>query len=405
MLLCLCINACTPVTSDRPRPVDGLTGEQGMKGVFYYLPQPRIELQLSRKLVKVAGKTTVVKTPVQPPSPSPKKESPLTPAAAAEPGVPGAGYQATPGVSTVSAAGAGNGDSAFTTTTTTEPEKVGATLYQFKIVRTQLVPDPSQPFRLLYHPSALAVDDFSVTVGTDGLLTKVRMSAEDKSAEIIIKLIDTAKEVSKSLLLSEPDTKAESEWTIVWNATFNPLTETRAINSELRQRFPGANLAVELIDEGQGVTKAYKDNFRDAPNGFSGVAFRPVLPFTLKCSQGSSVLNREVLLLPDPQAICSFPIQRSAFVKRVTQLDFDHGVLTGVSVTKDSEVLAFMEIPLALAKAITDIPANLVQVRLNQTKNDSAQTEAQAALLEAEKKRLDDANALRQARQPHDTLR
>jgi hypothetical protein len=55
----------------------------------------------------------------------------------------------------------------------------------------------------------------------------------------------------------------------------------------------------------------------------------------------------------------------------VTSLGFDHGILTEVDINKPSEALAFMDIPLAIAKAFVDVPAQLVQLKFNFAKSDT----------------------------------
>jgi hypothetical protein len=83
------------------------------------------------------------------------------------------------------------------------------------------------------------------------------------------------------------------------------------------------------------------------------------------------------------------PITRAAFVRKVTNLTFDSGVLTEIHIEKPSEALAFMEIPLTIAKAILSVPAELIQLKINYSSRDKELHDARKAELEAKQALLD----------------
>lgn len=388
-LVVLAATACAPVTSSVPNPKENVAGERGMRGVAYFLPQPRVHLQVFETVLTRIDKVPVVAGGAgggQPGGQAAGQVAPAPPAApAGNPGAP-QGFEPLP-----------NTPPPPTKDVIVEEGRS----YSFKIVKSFVVPDSSQQFMLRYHPSLMADDDFNVKVGTDGLLTKVKMTADDKTDEFVIKLIDVAKELSKSpLLFGDEPLKAQPVPVLVYEATFNPFTDCAQITHELNRRISGHRLGISL-DEVGNTGKTYQRAFETTKQrDFSGVAFRPVLPYTLKCSVGSKVVLREPLLLPDPNQICTFPIGRASFVKKVTDLTFEHGILTEVTVNKPSEALAFVEIPLALAKALTEIPANIVQVKLNNTKNAASSAEEQIKLLDAQKRLIEAQAALDKVQQP-----
>jgi hypothetical protein len=71
------------------------------------------------------------------------------------------------------------------------------------------------------------------------------------------------------------------------------------------------------------------------------------------------------------------------FTKRSTAIYFDQGSLSDVAVEKGSELEGFVTIPLAVAKAIVDVPTQLVQIRLADTQSHAALIQAQGNLLNA----------------------
>ena len=81
-------------------------------------------------------------------------------------------------------------------------------------------------------------------------------------------------------------------------------------------------------------------------------------------------------------------VDRTFFASRETHLIFDAGVLRDVQIKKPSEVVGFVEIPLVLAQSIVALPAQIVQVRIDQTNNRLKLIEAQNELLKTKTENL-----------------
>jgi hypothetical protein len=81
--------------------------------------------------------------------------------------------------------------------------------------------------------------------------------------------------------------------------------------------------------------------------------------------------------------ILSIGLERAAFANRKTTAYFDSGTLTDVAVDKDSEAAGFVVIPLSIAQAIVDVPAQILQVRIADTQNQAALLQAQGQLFQA----------------------
>jgi hypothetical protein len=84
--------------------------------------------------------------------------------------------------------------------------------------------------------------------------------------------------------------------------------------------------------------------------------------------------------MPNLGPILSIGVERALFATRDTDLVFNQGVLTDVSIDKKSELVGFVRIPLAVAKAVVGVPAQILQIRIADTRNQTALLNAQGEL-------------------------
>lgn len=318
----------------------------GTRGIPYYLPIGKIHLQVK----EIPGGTITVV--------SSKSKKPT----AAEPGV-----SPTPGEFN-------DVDLNPDNETTTKEAKA----YALTFVGVNYTPDPNCQFLLDYHAVAMADDDVKVTIGSDGLLTKVDVTSEDKTAAIILKLVDIAKEAAKISILAEGEK-------IVYEAKFDPFD--RLESARVKRDLRAFNCSFELLRISgyeQDLSKTVVTR-ETGPDRIHGIAFRPVFAYNLHLRNEGMPASLQTVLLPNQAEVMSLPVTRAAFVKKVTTLGFDHGILTDVHISKPSEVLGFLEIPFGIAKAIVSIPAELVQLRIDTTKSNTELLDAQKAGIEAQR--------------------
>jgi hypothetical protein len=226
-------------------------------------------------------------------------------------------------------------------------------------------------FVLNYNALATSEDDVKVSIGPNGLLTKVNVSSEDKTGAIVLKLVELGEYVAKAIAF------AETGQTTVFDATFDPFNPVES--ERVRVGLAAFGYAYHLFrTDGSEVdpeAEPVSPTRMTSPSA-SGIAFRPVFAYPLVLDQGPSSRKRSrksfgkpiataTVLLQNEAQIMTIPITRAAFVKKITYLGFDNGLLTEVDINKPSEALAFMDIPLAIAKAIVDIPAQIVQLKFN----------------------------------------
>src|SRR3546814_19555736 len=81
----------------------------------------------------------------------------------------------------------------------------------------------------------------------------------------------------------------------------------------------------------------------------------------------SDLYDRTSLLLPTKAKLVEIPVTRAAFVEKTTTIDFEEGTLKQVDISKPSEVLEIVSLPVEILKAIVAIPAELIQLKIDTT--------------------------------------
>lgn len=121
----------------------------------------------------------------------------------------------------------------------------------------------------------------------------------------------------------------------------------------------------------------------------AGVLYRPNIPYKVVIlRQGDpgrgpwTIHQTKRIELPNVSPVMVVGVERAMFTKRETALKFEQGVLTDVAVKKGSELEGFVEIPLAVAHAIVNVPAQIVQVRIADTTNQTVLLNAQMQLMD-----------------------
>jgi hypothetical protein len=153
------------------------------------------------------------------------------------------------------------------------------------------------------------------------------------------------------------------------------LTDRQAVdafNAVLAKQYTGLKLAV---DAGALAVASPAP-----PQSLAGVYYRPVSPVKVTLTQDRQV-TEQILLLPNQGALITLPITRNAFVKKVTKIEFEHGLLKKVTLNKPSEVRGAVSLPIEIGKALVAIPAELIQLKINRAEDEQT-------LLAAEKRRL-----------------
>lgn len=137
------------------------------------------------------------------------------------------------------------------------------------------------------------------------------------------------------------------------------------------------------------VTKAYVATAAvPADPKTPGLLYRALHPYRLAIFQkkdpggrGSWLLTRMVgVELENLSPVLALDIHRAAFTNRNTNFIFKDGVLLTACIAKNSELEAFAEIPLEIARSIVSVPASIVTVRINHAKDSLALVNAEKSL-------------------------
>src|SRR3546814_1557053 len=82
-------------------------------------------------------------------------------------------------------------------------------------------------------------------------------------------------------------------------------------------------------------------------------------------------------------------VTRAAFDEKTTTIDFEEGTLKQVDISKTSEVLEIVSLPVEILKAIVAIPAELIQLKIDTTNQEKNLIDAQKAHIETQLKLIE----------------
>lgn len=358
----------TGIEAGTPMPVTG---------VAYSLPTGRVEIEVVKNAVGLEAQAAAVsaqkaaasakasadaakqakaisqsRTPEKPTNAPVRSQASVLPSIPATKNPP-ANSQAAPAIPDVSGPIGAASKSAKVST---------AWSYKIRYLATRYVPDPHHRFTVRHRPNLLSNDDIRVVVGKDGLLDVVEVTSEDKSVEVVRKLIEIGKNVAR--IAAQAGGARSTPEEVIFKASFDPTSDTEVakINHALQQ-VEGGPYEVSLTDRSPQGSKQVHSTYPQAGTAgrdFQGIVFRPILAYGLRLSRQSIVQEVATVLLPNEAEILHMPVNRSAFVKKVQKLDFNEGLLVEATLKKPSEVLGAMEIPLEISRALLALPGEIV---------------------------------------------
>ena len=263
-------------------------------------------------------------------------------------------------------------------------------------INTIYEPDPDHFYALDYVPSVKSDDKVTVTLNNKSLLEKIEVESDEKSDEIIIKLIEIAKEAVKLAGTFPAAPLVGAEKIEYFDIILDPEdllnsneTAEMKVLSDLGIKLKLVAIKVRGGEAGQ-PKKSATAAIKGRGNYQKGIYYRPLLPHRLTIENTiNKSFTTETIYLPNRAPILVFDITRASFVKKVTNLTFTDGVLTEFEINKPSQFLAGIEIPLNLVKALVALPAEIIQLKFNISsenekllKQQKAEIEAKQALIE-----------------------
>ena len=267
-------------------------------------------------------------------------------------------------------------------------------------ITPSLVPDRDHQYFIKWRPNGLSEDTITnLDVDSDGLLTSINYSAEDKTGTVVTDLVSSGINVFKAA--GTLRSAAISEKRAPFKYTFDPLngSETAQVTAELR-RLHKIDLRIiptrPLGSDKNIVVAGNRPALDDR-----GVFYHPPTTLEIRCRDlREPSLARAVVTIPDLGRIATFRLARSFLTKRETNLTFVRGVPTKLYFKQPSVVQGATGLLSNVTKVIGEAIPTLITVNdARETARLSSQQQvitAQSNLLVAQKKLLEDQKALDQ---------
>lgn len=253
-------------------------------------------------------------------------------------------------------------------------------------VEPKIVPDETKLYKLKYLPNSWADDTIDITVGDNGLLKSVATTTVDRTVDIIQKLTEIAKELAKAVTPIKGVRPEEVKFKAVLDVLIDPdepidgnITKVLgAAGIQLTIDPPPAKDADGKLTDTQGSPEASPGEPAAASKPpRASIYYRPLkqykVTFTNTGATAAKFIRTEVIYLPNKKEDpLTLDITRAPFVSKQSTLTFTDGMLTRYQITKPSEVLAGLEIPLKVIKTIIALPTDLIQLKIDYSTKETA---------------------------------
>lgn len=254
------------------------------------------------------------------------------------------------------------------------------------IAKGALVADKDYRFSLKPIQSHLRSDSFKFTTGSNGLLSLSDSTSTGVGETIILNIVKSAVAV------------AAIDGGGVPSETCDKISVINAIDPALEADRKAVDLLAEATGRSINWDASLSAAVDDPPSTKNGIYYRRSLPYrmALSCVEGApSDCKSQVLSLSLPQAspISVLKPLGAPFATNTDKFTFSDGMLTGAESARQSELIAITSIPLTAAKAILEVPKELLTLRTQKvTAENTLNTQEQILLnqsLTNEKARLE----------------
>lgn len=226
-------------------------------------------------------------------------------------------------------------------------------------------PDPESLYEVELNESIFSDDSVVFEITQKGLLTYVSGKSKDQRGALIGKIAELAVEIGKAVALDEEEVKR-----VLLKVSIDPTasadstgkTEVEKVSARVSELTNG-ELAVGFTP--LEASKSIID--KKCSECTSGIRFRPLLPYGVTVTRNGKAISSGIVLLPNQAPIFSMTLARASFVEKETKITFLDGILTKYEITKPSQALGFIQIPIDIAKAIVSIPSSILQFKIDQT--------------------------------------
>ncbi len=258
----------------------------------------------------------------------------------------------------------------------------------YKLKKDSLITctDADRLYKLSYHPVFLFKDDLSYSVTDQGLMSKFELTTKDETASIVKKI--------SQFKFSSDDTPEGIVRPSKKEA--RSLPEKLEVLIDFEQILSAGNFEMRLS---KGTYKGLKDDYvitvslPKAPKVYneslelptvSGIYYKPKLPVLLTVDNNGdqftlmkSIFNYSPVLLSN--------VRRSFFIEKKYTMIFSDGMLKEYNLEKPSTLSGFIDIPLDILSTLIGMPAQVIQIKINNIEANKQLLEVQKQLIEAKK--------------------
>ncbi len=275
------------------------------------------------------------------------------------------------------------------------------------VVESKAVQDRTTLLQVGLKLSGLSHDTITVAY-KDGLLSKVTSIADDQTGAVLTELAQAAGRFRTNI---NPKDDKEIPFVI----EFDPFDqdESEMANNIIGNKFPGTCVEVELVpgswSRGCGprslesllVDLPDPEELRDTIKSVEpGIYYKRSLDHRVHIVFKRKSVGLHTLKFANIAPVFRIDVNRTTFVKRKTEIDFEDGELTSVMVDKPSEVLGFAKLPVTLANAyisgVVDAFAqrkSVQEARASLMNQQAATLKAEQSLIEAQIAAANNANS------------
>lgn len=263
--------------------------------------------------------------------------------------------------------------------------------------------DPAARLLYRFEPSAFSDDVLQVDTQENGLLSTVSSDTTDRSGDIAIAIAQLVFTVATK---GAPLPQGLSETKEPFGATYDPFdpADVSKVRPELYRRGYCVLVGQEEIRAGTSQCSKTSAQIRagtgligkasiaapvvEYAEAFPGLYYRRPNPTPIEVYKDKKLIWRGSQPIFSKSDFYQITIDRTQFVQKQTTIKFTNGSLTSIKLSKPSEALAFVGIPVKIARIVFAIPLAGLQQETGlidaQTKLANAQSNlinAQSALL------------------------
>jgi hypothetical protein len=266
---------------------------------------------------------------------------------------------------------------------------------------------------LRYNPNILHKDVIKLRVNNLGLLETANATTTDETATVLTNMAKIAGRlvrVTETFATGDGTPKAPPKKSLNIDTVIDPLDRNAVYRLQEEFASFGYEFHIEefpkVCDTAKSLPQAAECGQDVANHGHSskptvGIQFRRPKVYSIRIHPTGQLNNQKrwSILLPsgDEGIYASIPT-RGSFIQKTTDLTIINGMLTGIDISKPSELAAASGIPVAILDEIISSFEGLITVKVNHATSQNALLDQQLRQLEIERKLIEAESALDAAR-------